>query len=252
MTDLAKTKETNLTPYNVDGLELFFTPNRKLRASQSAIARMCGHDNDVKVRRAISLLVENGHGIDVIQAKVPTAAGLRSSSLHNSSTIKILLKQFNSELLETFLDFGIDEGLAQMAGVPLPQATPTATIEDHLVIAAESALKWALLQKAVLNNPGDKRNIEAALQGENSLDGCMTLAEMSERVGIKLDKNQSRVIGSMMAGAIKCRKEQYEIPKVNRKYLDCSGRMQYTKVNNYPCSMYSSFVSACKTMGLIG
>jgi biotin operon repressor len=256
MTDLIKQNQPqkNLMPYNVDGLELFFSSDRKVRASQSAIARMCGV-TETTIRNDLKTLEENGTILDVIYAQGRSMTEGSRSKLHGSSTIQILLKKRNPSRLEQFSLFGIDEGLAQMAGVPLPVATPVMSTEDQLILMAENALKWAKLQKAVINNPGDKRMIETALTDTQptapTLDGRMTLAEMADQAGLNLDPSQSRIIGAILAGSVKCRKEEYEVAKVRRKYVGSSGKMQYTWVNNYPCSMYSSFVSACTTMRLL-
>lgn len=250
MTDLANNNNSasDLTAYNCDGLELFFTLARKVRATQSALVRMCGHDNDVRVRRFLAALVNSGTILDVVTAQVPTANGLRSSSLHNSSTIKVVLKEFKPELLEQFLDFGIDEGLAQMAGVPLPQAQVLPVElnqEQRLGILAEAAIKFGKLADAAAKNPGDVRQMEAVLaDNQLVLDGTGSIFDMAEANGIELNTKQSRAVGMIMAGICKGRKEIPTFPQERRRFKNAKGKYQSYLVNVYPLSMVPSFLSA--------
>lgn len=249
MSEINKLNQSDLTPYKVDGLELFFTSNRKVRASQSAIARMCECDEST-VRRDLKTLGENGVELDVIDAMVESGSRFVRSALHDSRTIKMLLKKRNPVRLEQFLDFGIDEGLAQMAGVPLPQPTEALSPEDQLILMATEAINMAKIRKAAKTNPGDERVIESVLKPSKPvLEGRMTVAEMAKQAGITLDKTECWTVGTFLAGSVKCRKEEKEITKVRRRYKDGRGFSQSIVVNNYPVSFYPNFLSACASIG---
>jgi phage antirepressor YoqD-like protein len=178
---LTQTSTLDLTAYNTDGLELFFTSNRKVRASQSAIARMCKVSEATIRNRCSEPIVKNDPKCDVVYAQTSSTGGGKQSKLHNSRTIKILLKEFNPGLWEQFEDFGIDEGLAQMAGVPLTvQPTPSpfqipTTLSEALFLAGELAEKVDTLEAKI------EADSEATALGEflNKGEGLIGMGEMA-------------------------------------------------------------------------
>jgi hypothetical protein len=249
MPEIKKLTQINLTPYKVDGMELYFTDDRKVKAHQYAIARMCSC-SEWTIREDLKTLEANGTIIDVIEAIVESGSRFVRSRLHGSTTIKLLLKKRNPSRLEQFLDFGIDEGLAQMAGVPLPQPTETLSAEDQLILMATEAINMAKIRKAAKTNPGNERVIESVLKpAQPILEGKMTVYEMAQQAGITLDKTECWTVGTFLAGSVKCRKEEKEITKVRRRYKDGRGFSQSIVVNNYPVSFYPNFLSACAAIG---
>ena len=251
MSDLEKVPSaSDLTAYNVDGLELFFTHNRKVRASQSAIARMCSTEDKVVAQGQIRQYITTFNPLknDVVSAEAMTKQGLRTHLLYNSETIVLCLQKYNASRLMDFMAFGIDEGLAQMAGVPLPVAIVSPvpmSPEEQMVIMAENSLKWAKLQLAAKNNPGDVRQMAATLDNpSNTLDGMGTIFDMAEANDIVLSPDQARSVGMVMAGIVKGRKEVKIMPKTRRRTKDASGNSQSYLVNTYPLSMTASFLSA--------
>lgn len=253
MTDI--TKSTDLTSYNVDGLELFFTADRKVRASQSAIARMCSTESKVVAQAQISQyavkLQKLGLKVDVVEHNINTGYGVKLGLLYTSDFIVACLKNYNPERLNDFMDFGINEGLAQMAGVPLPVALPSTpsmpemTTEQQLMFMAENSLKWAKLQLAAANNPGDKRQMQMVLDADQKvLEGHGSIFDMAEANGIQMTAEQSRAVGIIMAGIVKGRKEVSSLPKTRRKTKSTEGKWQVYEVNSYPLTMTNSFLSA--------
>jgi hypothetical protein len=255
MSEINKLTQADLTLYTVDGLELFFTNNRKVRASQSAIARMCSTEKKTisqsQIGQLISRLVKNGEiKSDVVSVEIRSGVAPSRHLLHGSETIVACLDVYNSSRLKDFTSFGIDEGLAQMAGVPLPQPTETLSAEDQLILMATEAINMAKIRKAAKANPGDERVIESVLKpSQPILEGKMTVYEMAQQAGITLDKTECWTVGTFLAGSVKCRKEEKEITKVRRRYKDGRGFSQSIVVNNYPVSFYPNFLSACAAIG---
>jgi hypothetical protein len=244
---------SELTAYKVDGLELFFTSDRKVRASQSAIARMCSSENKtVKQGQIRQLILTLAHlNIDVVRAEAMTSGGLQPHLLYESKVIVACLAKYNPVRLADFTVFGIDEGLAQMAGVPLPTpipATPSApalSSAEQLMELAKAAMSYATLQLAAEKNPGDVRQMTMTLEADpKALDGTATIFEMAERNGFELTPDQGKAVGMVMAGAVKMRKESVQITKVTRRRKSDKGHYQSYEVNSYPLSMESTFLSA--------
>lgn len=175
-------------------------------------------------------------------------------NLYPAKVIVACLKKYNPDRLTQFLDFGIDEGLAQLAGVPLPQAvaTPIAkSQEQQLIEMAEAAIKWAKVSMAAQSNPGDLRQLEAVLGSDKpTLEGYATCQEMAESNGLTLTAPQARAVGMIMAGIVKGRKEVGSLPKVRKSYKQPNGKWQTATLNMYPLSMTANFLSACAALAI--
>jgi hypothetical protein len=244
-------KDSDLTAYSVDGLELFFTPDRKVRASQSAIARMC-NTHQAGIRQFIMKMAEKGEiKVDVIHANIVAGSRLQGHLLYDSIVISKCMAKYNPSRLADFQDFGLNEGLAQMAGVPLPatilatSTSPMVSSAEQLMVLAKAAIDLATLQIAAQSNPGDKRQMEMTLEaGTNTLEGHESIFEMAEALDMKMTPELSRAIGMIMAGAVKARKENKTCPKVRRRTVNDKGNCQSYLVNTYPTSMRSTFISA--------
>jgi phage antirepressor YoqD-like protein len=178
-----QTSTLDLTPYNVDGLELFFTSNRKVRASQSAIARMCDVSEATIRNRCSEPIVKNDPKCDVVYAQTSSTGGGKQSKLHNSRTIKILLKEFNPSLWEQMEDFGIDEGLAQMAGVPIitPTAPPIPPTRRELAAMLLDAEIRAEKAEKQIEADSDFTNLGKLI--DNTV-GCVTVGEFAKVIEV--------------------------------------------------------------------
>lgn len=250
------TNKVQLTAYNVDGLELFFTVDRKVRASQSAMARMCKVSEATVRNRCLEPIVKNNPGCNVILAQTSSTGGGKQSKLHNSQTIKILLKEFNPVLLEQFLDFGIDEGLAQMAGVPLPVAQPESLLTQAQALRemAQKAIAWANVMEYGSDNPGFQREVEAVVASADSLKSdtvWLSLKEMAVIRNIELTREKSQIIGRIMADKYKVNKEVATAPKQKYNYKQANGKHQSMVVGAYPEEMLTTFDSIIKALELV-
>jgi hypothetical protein len=163
MSDIIKSQY--LTAYNVDGLELFFTANRKAYAHTTAISRMCGMSQGAVYSHIVNVLGKPG----VTQAKVNVGNRFQSIDLFPSKVIVACLKKYKPERLEQFMEFGVDEGLAQMAGVPLPQAKPQTadhpamSQEEQMILMAQTFIDMQKLKIAAKQFPGDQRQMDSIL-----------------------------------------------------------------------------------------
>ena len=146
---LANYRELRLSDGWLDAIanSLAFLPPLTRIGSTLAVQR--GHPavlgDEKTIRRDLKTLGENGHILDVVYAQGRSMTQESRSALHGSRTIKLLLKKRNPSRLEQFLDFGIDEGFAQMCGVPIDQGDApfdptTLTRRQLLMMAHESEL----------------------------------------------------------------------------------------------------------------
>ena len=259
ITKVLTSRVGKLTGYMIDEMELFFDSHRKVRSNQTAIAKMCSTEKVVtqgQIRQFIEKLTVSQYlKIDVVSAKNVIQQGGNDYLLYDSEVIEACLENYNPTRFKQFRRFGIDEGLAQMAGVPLPKAItePVAmSQEDQLIIMAEASIKFAKISKAAKNNPGDVRQMQMILDTDKpTLDGYGSIFDMAEANGIDLDPIQARAVGMIMAGIVKGRKELTNLPKVQRKTKDIKGHWQCYQVNSYPLSMTSSFLSACAASAVL-
>lgn len=248
------TNQIQLTAYNVDGLELFFTVDRKVRASQSAIARMC-NVTEATIRNDLNAIEIKGLKLDVVYAQTSSTGGGKQSKLHPAGIIKVLLKKRNPELLEKFLDFGIDEGLAQMAGVPLPVVKPESLLTQAQALRemAQKAIAWANVMEYGSDNPGFQREVEAVSVTDNSKSDTvwLSLKEMATIRNIELTKEKSQIIGRIMADKYKVNKEVATAPKQKYNYKQANGKHQSMVVGAYPEEMLTTFDSIIKALELV-
>jgi hypothetical protein len=255
MSDLQTSNNFDLTAYNVDGLELFFTPSRKVRASQSAIARMCGVSEATIRNRCSEPIVKNDSKCDVIQAQTSSTGGGKRSKLHNSHTISILLKEFNPERREQFLEFGIDEGLAQMAGVPVATVTPVVggyQMPDNVTIL-EMALQLAKEDRNRQSFMSDKPGLKAiddlakSDKGLTLAAGKFIVKELANEYGLELDRAQSSGLSAMLTLAVMTQ----NLERPTKRLVPGGKRKQGYYVNEYSYDVKSVAVDCMKHMQLI-
>jgi transcriptional regulator with XRE-family HTH domain len=258
MTDINKAKSaSNLTAYNCDGMELFFDENRKVRASQSAIARMCGVTEATIRNRCSEPIVKNDPKCDVLYAQTSSTGGGKQSKLHNSRTIKILLKEFNPSLWESIEDFGVDEGLAQMAGVPfqnvikIPEGYVVPKTSELLAIAAQLAKEDENRQDFLKDKPGLKKMDDLAKSTHDKIlaPGKFTIRELAEEYGVSLTRQQSSGLSSMITLAVMT--QNLERP-TKRKIKNTDGNnYQWYKVNEFSYDVLSVALDCMRHMQII-
>jgi hypothetical protein len=118
-----------LTPYNVDGLELYFTNNRKVKAHLRALSRMC----EVSTSSLQNYIAQynaktTDHQISVTQVQVQTGNGIRTVHIYDSVAIAVCMAKYNPDRLVQFTAFGIDEGLAQVTTLTANRGTVLAGV----------------------------------------------------------------------------------------------------------------------------
>lgn len=256
MSDIQTSNNVGLTAYNVEGLELFFTSNRKVRASQSAIARMCSTGCKPVAQGQIRQFVTKASYLknDVVPAEALTLAGLRSHLLYGADVIVACLENYNPKRLKDFMRFGVDEGLAQMAGVPVVTVTPVATgyqIPDNvaiLEIALQLAKEDRNRQNFLSDKPGLKTMDDNAKQDRTLAlpAGKFILKELAVEMSLELSIGQLRGLSGMLTNAVLTQNLQ-----APTKRLIKGKRKQGYYVNEYSYDVKSVAVDCMKHMNLI-
>lgn len=257
MTDLANTNSTpDLTAYNCDDMELYFDSNRKVRASQSALARMC-KVTETTVRNDLKTLESNGTILDVVYAQGRSMTEESRSKLHNSSTIKALLKKRNPELLEQFSEWGINDALANMAGVPVqsvtkvPEGYVIPKTSDLLAIAAQLAKENENRQDFLRDKPGLQKMDDLAKTDRSKLlaPGKFIIRELALEFGVNLTRPESAGLSSMLTLAVLT--QNLERPTKRKIVTKDGNNPQWYFVNEYSYDIRSVAIDCMKHLQLI-
>ena len=245
MSDIQVSNSSDLTAYNVDGLELFFTANRKVRASQNAIARMCDKSQGAVYAYIQKLAESSNREMDVLRVQTQTPAGLRPTALYTSEVIAKCLAKYHPDRLSQFMAFGIDEGLAQMAGVPLPtqpedRQMPMTELEmatRYVTLLQEKAkVELYLEDKPGLAHKLSQAHAQAALPCEK-----LSFDEMCELRGIApFEVNVKRELSRKLANSVS--NDVLAAVETKTVTIHREGKKpNYYKVKAYPVEALANF-----------
>jgi hypothetical protein len=131
---------TNLNRYDKDGLELVInTETGEVFASISAVARMCDKTNST-INRYVNGELQTSAQISLLNAKILTATGLKTSALLNESQILEVINKYKPSLLIKFAQVGLRMFLHQLAGY---EVKPVVKTPSNFIEALELALVQA-------------------------------------------------------------------------------------------------------------
>ena len=259
MSDL--TVQSNLTAYNVDGLELFFDSNRKVRASQSAIARMCSTTDKViaqaQIRQYIQKLKKDGEiNINVVEVEMLAGVCVNVHLLYDSEVIVSCLARYNPVRLQTYMRFGIDEGLAQMAGVPVKLA-PTQNPEEFIMPSQEELLLLFAkrndnLNKYLYHKPGLKSEVEYGM-GDKQLAlpaAPFTFADLIKEYKLVLSLAQRTKVATALAHKALL-DNLAPVTKIKVPAPSPANKNNKRTVNLYDGSFHTAAVNCLKAYGLV-
>jgi hypothetical protein len=205
---------------------------------------MCGVSEATIRNRCSEPIVKNDPKCDVLQAQTGATRGGKQSQLHGSRTIAILLKEFNPARLGLFLEFGIDEGLAQMVGVPLPAPPATKMPRTELELATKYVeLLQAKTQTELYleNKPGLAHKVAQAHQPDKALSAeNLSFDEMCDLRGFRrLEIGAKRELSRKMANAV----SNDLLARVETKTVSVPGKKkpQYYQVKAYPLECLATF-----------
>lgn len=235
-----------LTAYNKDGLELFIHNDGKVYASQSAMARMLGDNNDSRVRRFIAR-----HFSDVTPLKIQTSQGFTRSSLYAVEVIVALVKECNPELMERFALMGANVYLYQLAGYKV-NVQPTFEMSEH---EKNERLLDAMTQKVAIGNyakahPNFQAKIDFIVANKGAIGGKMTLDEFNTAHGYVMTVGQKMAVGRGMSEVT--RKETGTTPTRRNIKVYKEGVKSYTirQVCEYDVSLTPEYISLCGQRGI--
>lgn len=258
MLSLQKATQDRYVSYQRDELELFIDKvTGKVYASQSAMARMLkmqqGHLSSVLLRTG----KKPGTIIDTVNVDLPSSDGvLRSHVLYGVPTISAMAVKYCPELAEKFTEMGATVYLYQMMGYKVSSdindnkvaQSAAKTYNDSLETAYEAMGKLLRLHKFAEDKPGLEAYLELAeTKGKKALaGGMMCLADMGLHFGVRLNAEQSRLMGRAMASTTRSQ-YGYTPEKIRRKFKDDSGSYQSYMVTGYGVEFLPLFESLLKS-----
>lgn len=231
-----------LVGYNLDDFELYFSSDRKVFAHLQALSRMCrvsvsSISNAISRFRSVQEKAGTRITHDVIHARIITVSGFRSVQAYGASTIKELLKIYRPELTVAFEDFGVNEALATMAGVPLPNSNfKLPTTAELLQLGADAAKREELVDR-YYENKWESYFIEQARSGIKALPSgeLIPVKEILNRLGVVLNRQDNHKFFTRLIVCCDAHDVHYlkaGVPRRNKQ-----GKLKALSSNHYDSSV---------------